>query len=175
MIRVEIEVAPNKKAKPSDFHDAFVTWYAYMQKQTDEMFVRAGGPGSAEAGGSYRGVTWDPFAPQYIRKTDGATVYAWGGTPKLRGSGMVKPRLRPSGQPITPASLLMQDTGRLRQRAATDIVRITPTTMAFGTNLEYAAAQQDMRPFLFVTEEDADKLADLVAKKIEEAFGGEIS
>ena len=86
----------------------------------------------------------------------------------MDGKGMVQPRKRPSGQPVTPASLLMQDTGRLRQRAATDIVHITPTSMAFGTNLEYAAQQQELRPFLFVTDEDADKLAEMIAKKLEE-------
>ena len=171
MLRVEIEINPTKKAKGKirDLQDALATWYAYMVKQTDDMFRIAGGPGSGVHGGSHRGVSWDAFSPQYVRK-DGTEVPAWGGVPRVDGKGMVKPRVRPSGQPVTPASMLMQDTGRLRQRAATDIVQITPTLLVFGTNLDYAAQQQQLRPFLFVTDEDADRLADIVAKKIEEAI-----
>jgi len=140
-----------------------------MVKQTDEMFVRAGGPGSGQMGGSHRGVEWKPFSPQYIR-ADGTVVPAWGGVPKVRGAGFVKPRMRPSGQPVTPSSLLIQDTGRLRQRAATEIVRITPTTLVFGTALEYAAYQDRLRPFLFATEEDIDYLAKLILDELEEGL-----
>lgn len=143
--------------------EPLIAWHAYMVRQTDLMFEEAGGPGSAVRGGSARGVVWPPFAPQYIRKTDGVVVPAWGGVPKLRGKGMVKPRKRPSGQPVTPASLLVQDTGRLRQRAATEVVEVSPASLVFGTRLEYAPYQQELRPYLFVTDEDADILAEMVA------------
>lgn len=138
-------------------------WHAYMVRQTDLMFEEAGGPGSAVHGGRARGVYWPPFAPQYVRKSDGVVVPAWGGVPRVRGGGRVQPRKRPSGQPITPASLLVQDTGRLRQRAAREYVEVSPASLVFGTRLEYAPYQQELRPFLFVTDEDADVLADMVA------------
>lgn len=117
-----------------DISPVLRAFHAYMVRQTDLMFEKAGGPGSAVAGGEYRGVTWPGFASQYTRK-DGTEVPAWGGVPRADGKGSVKPRLRPSGQPVTPASLLVQDTGRLRQRAASEVLEITPFSLAFGTRL----------------------------------------
>lgn len=151
---------PRDKAK-LDLEPVFRAWHAYMVAETDMMFEKAGGPGSAVRGGEYRGVKWSPFSPQYIR-ADGTVIPAWGGVPKVRGKGRVKARKRPSGKPVTPASLLMQDTGRLRQRAATEVVEITPATLTFGTRLVYAPYQDALRPFLFVTDEDADILAEMV-------------
>lgn len=50
---------------------------AYMRKVTGETFR------ALKWGGTYRGVTWPYFKFQYIRKTDGRVVPAWGGVPKL--------------------------------------------------------------------------------------------
>lgn len=163
MFKVEVRIPTI--ALTLDGYRVLREWHAYMVARTDEMFAIAGGPGSATRGGAHRGVYWRPFSPQYIR-ADGTVVPAWGGVPKVRGRGMVKPRKRPSGQPVTPASLLMQDTGRLRQRAATGFVRIMPNAIEFGPNLHYAAFQQSLRPFLFVTMEDAEVLASLVLRAL---------
>ena len=163
MLSVNIKVTRPKDKTKIDLEPVYRAWHAYMISETDMMFEKAGGPGSAVRGGEYRGVRWAPFSPQYIR-ADGTVVPAWGGVPKVRGKGRVKPRLRPSGKPVTPASLLMQDTGRLRQRAATEVVEVTPATLVFGTRLEYAPYQDALRPFLFVTDEDADLLAEMVAE-----------
>ena len=68
-------------------------------------------------GGTFRGVTWPAYKPQYRRKTDGALVPAWGGTPKVHGSGAVQGRRRGSGRRITTASNMLVDTGRLLNAA----------------------------------------------------------
>lgn len=67
-------------------------------------------------GGTVRGEDWAGFADQYTR-ADGTVIPAWGGVPKVRGKGTVKGKKRPSGKPVTQSSLLMQDTGMLRQSA----------------------------------------------------------
>ena len=169
MLKVDHELPEHRSAGLAEVYTA---WHAYMVRQTDRQFAEAGATGSAAEGGEYREVEWSPLAAQYVRK-DGTTVPAWGGVPRVDGKGLVKPRQRPSGQPVSPASQLLQDTGRLRQRAATEEVRVTPTTLAFGTRLEYAAFQQALRPFLFVTDEDADKLAEWVADAVGGEFDGE--
>lgn len=57
-------------ANPSPAVQAF---YAYMRQQTDLMFVIAGaGPN----GGSYRGVTWEAYSPNYHVQPSGARVTA---------------------------------------------------------------------------------------------------
>jgi hypothetical protein len=43
--------------------------------------------------GRWFGNVWPRHADQYTRKTDGVTVPAWGGVPKLHGRGKVKGRL----------------------------------------------------------------------------------
>lgn len=157
MLRIEVET--NLGNVQTDLSPMLKAFHAYMVKQTDVMFAKAGGSGSAYRGGEARGERWMPFALQYTRK-DGTEVPAWGIPGEVRG------RQRPSGKPVTPASFLMQDTGRMRQRAANDIVEIRPSSLVFGTNLEYAAAQDAMRPFLFFTEQDADKAAQMMADYI---------
>lgn len=109
-------------------------------------------------GGTNRGVTWKPFAPQYTRK-DGTVIPAWGGVRKVRGVGNVKPRKRPSGKPITQSSLLMQDVGKLRSQRL-DISRLTPSIIKFGPTLSYAQEQHDLRPWSFFTPKEVVKSAD---------------
>lgn len=170
-IRIEVNLSKPQAMlellshRGQDFRPALREFHAYMTRQTDLMFERAGGPGSALIGGSYRGIYWRPFSPQYLR-ADGTLVPAWGGVDKVRGRGQVKGRKRPSGQRVTLHSLLMQDTGRLRSRATTGMVRLTPRSIEFGPNLEYAAHQNAMRPFLFVTAADTEAMVAAVARHL---------
>ena len=59
----------------------------YMRVQTDQMWDVLSNAGGS---GVYRGESWPGFAPQYTRKTDGVTVPAWGGVPKVLGQGQVQ-------------------------------------------------------------------------------------
>lgn len=114
----------------------------YMRVRTSGMFARL------RRGGTYRGVTWKDWAPQYTRK-DGTVVPAWGGIAKVRGKGMVKGRKRPSGTRVTRSSALMQDTMSLRTRAAL-VVRRNRLMLQLGPQgVRYAASQNARRPFLF--------------------------
>jgi len=128
----------------------------YMRVTIDRHFKKLG------KGGTNRGVTWKPFAPQYTRKADGVTVPAWGGVNKVRGRGKVKGRKRPSGTRITRQSKLVQDTGTLRSRAAA-VIRMTRTTGELGPNLNYATKQNEKRPFLFFTKGDGRKYNQVLA------------
>lgn len=121
----------------------------YMTVKTDSMFSVLS---SAHGKGSHRGVKWSEFAPQYTRK-DGTEIPAWGGIKKVRGRGMVKGKLRPSNTRVSKSSALMQDTGNLRGKATTTLFRRTPKRISFGTSpsVNYAAEQQELRPYLFFT------------------------
>ena len=125
-----------------DFQPVFHQFAAYMQAQTDRTFAEAGRSGSALSGGTSdsRGISWLPVKKGY--------------------------RVRPSGFPITLSSGLLQDTGELRRRAATEIMQVTPHGFNMGTSLEYASYQNAHRPFLFFTEADADKLVVFTEKFI---------
>lgn len=141
---------------PDGFKSPFERFAQYMRVQTDNTFDHL------RTGGRYRGVTWRYFAPQYTRKTDGVTVPAWGGVPKLRGRGNVKGRKRPSGQRIAKGDALMQDTMTMRSRAAL-VVRMERYQARLGPQgVNYAAKQQGMRPFLFFTRKDSTVLLDIL-------------
>lgn len=148
MFSVEVDASQLDSFHPKKMRDispALHIFASYMQAQTDLMFVNAGGPGSAMSGGSYRGVHWEPLSTKYRR--------------------------RPSGARVSASSALLQDTGTLRQMAAHEIVRITPTTMAIGTRLKYASWIDKKRPFLFVTEKDGDKFMALLDKYMDQQLG----
>ncbi len=126
--------------------DARPVWHRfaqYMRARTDATFE------ALRQGGTFRGVTWKYFAPQYTRKTDGVTVPAWGGVPRLRGKGVVQGRMRPSGARVRQGDAIMQDTMTMRSRAAL-VMHVTPRSLILGPQgVRYAAAQQARRPFLF--------------------------
>lgn len=122
----------------------------------------------SDGGGSYRGVQWPGFRPQYVRE-DGTEVPAWGGVDKVRGKGRVKGRLRPSGTRVTARSLIMRDTGYLASAAAS--VRKTRRSgrlLIIETPVKYAAPQQSMRPFMFFTRADRQKYRKWAAEIIME-------
>lgn len=152
----------------------------YMRVRTDQTFSRL------RLGGTFRGVTWAYFKPQYTRK-DGTVVPAWGGTPRLRAGRSARTasggfrkrgigrtttkgvlgRLRPSGKRVKRGDAIMQDTKTMRNRAAL-VVRLTGNEMVLGPQgTIYAAAQNRMRRFLFFeVPRDSDKLAKIMAKHI---------
>ena len=105
---------------------------------------------------------WKPFSDQYTRKTDGVTVPAWGGVPKLYGKGQVKGRKRPSGKRITPSSKLLQDTGTLK--GSFMIVLLENKKVIYGSRLAYSGQHQygldgtPRRPMLFFTIGDEDTI-----------------
>ena len=135
----------------------FRVFNRYMGVMTDSMFKKNA------KGGTFRGVTWKYFAPQYTRK-DGTVIPAWGGVAKVRGKGNVLGRKRASGTSrVQKGDAIVQDTMTLRGNATLGVSHITKTKMRIGTNINYAAAQQKMRPFLFFTKKDAAYLNKLTS------------
>lgn len=132
-----------KKITRAKWHSIAKHIHRNMKARVDSVFVKN------KKGGTHRGVTWDYFAPQYTRKTDGAVVPAWGGVKKLRGRGKVKGRLRPSGSRVTSRASLLQDTNTLRARALL-ARRITNTSVVMGSaGPSYSRYQHNLRPFVF--------------------------
>ncbi len=136
----------------------------YMRQATDNMFQFLG------KGGTHRGVTWQGWADQYLQKTTGVTVPAWGGVPKVYGAGSVLGRKRPSGARVDQSSNLMQDWGTLRANAALttylgkDLLRMGPQ------GVSYAGEMQEMRPFLFFQiPKDANVLLQIAVKHLKRA------
>lgn len=119
-----------------------------------------------DGAGTFRSVTWKPFASQHTRK-DGTDVPAWGGVQRVHGMGSVLGRLRPSGKRVTESSKLLQDTGRLRGDAGTVSV-INVREMKLATGLPYSVELNKEREFLFwEIPEDLD-----AARKMAERFIG---
>lgn len=147
MIRIEANTEKavifidDLKGAIGNLRPVFVDFQAYMLRRTALTFR------NLKRGGSFRGVSWRWFAPQYTR-SDGTVVPAEGGIPKVRGTGLVKGRLRHSGTRVRSSSSLVADSSRLRNAALTD-VRITDTTLVMDTPIDYAKYQQAMRPFQF--------------------------
>jgi hypothetical protein len=146
----------------SDARPIFKTFSLYMRQMIDNTFE------NLRHGGSYRGVTWDYFAPQYTRKTDGVTVPAWGGVPKVSGIGMVQGRLRPSGTRVQSGDSVVQDFGTLRARAAL-VTALKPNLLKMGPQgIAYAAAQDALRPFaFFALPKDSDALLKIAMRHLE--------
>lgn len=126
----------------SDWRPAARLFHREMILRTDSMFERL------RRGGTYRGEYWRYFAIQYIRKTDGMVVPAWGGVPKIRGKGLVKGRKRHSGARIQEGDAVGQDTGHLR-RSALQAVRLWLRQMTMGQNVNYDSAFSRIREFAF--------------------------
>lgn len=105
----------------------------YMGHQTGQTFERL------RLGGTYRGVTWKYFSKNYIGKE------------------------RPSGQIVEHGDALLDDTGTLKANAIDPQLKIQPKRMVMGINLNYAAAQQRMRPFLFFHQPKDGQMLDRMA------------
>lgn len=150
-----------EKTLGGDVRPIWREFASYMRTVTDNTFR------ALRHGGTYRGVSWDYFAPQYTRKTDGVTVPAWGGVPKVVGTGTVKGRLRPSGARVSAGDSVVQDLEVLRSRAAlvthmgAKLLRLEPQ------GVDYAGYQSRRRPFLFFTPKDATELIKIAVRKLE--------
>jgi len=139
----------------------FKEFGVYMRQVTDNTFIKL------RHGGSFRGVTWSYFAPQYTRKTDGVTVPAWGGVPKLHGGGTVQGRKRPSGQFVKEGDSIMQDLGTMRSRAALTMFLGNDKIELGPQGVRYAAEQNAMRPFLFFdVPQDANQLLKIALRHL---------
>ncbi len=154
------------EAAGSDLRKIWRRFYQYMRVQTALTWR------NLRTGGEFRGVTWKYFAPQYTRKTDGVTVQAWGGVPKIRGSGMVKGRIRRRSLGggmvrLAQGDALMDSTGTLKAQAAGSVFVMNSNRLRFGTNLQYARRQAELRPFLFFTRNDRDRLRQMVLEYVE--------
>lgn len=148
-----------------DLRPAFRNFEAHMLRRTALTFRRLG------RGGTFRGVNWPPFAPQYRRK-DGTLIPAWGGVPKVRGKGTVKGKgrgqrvgdLKPKR--VTPSSRLLRSTGKLATAAMTRVHK-TPTVLVMDTPVKYARRQHSMRPFQFFEDpHDVDALRRFLMRRL---------
>jgi|TARA_R110000824_G_scaffold190214_2_gene371644 hypothetical protein len=148
----------------SDARPIFRRFSVYMRQVTDNTFKHL------RKGGSYRGVDWDYFAPQYTRKSDGVTVPAWGGVPKVRGRGLVKGRKRPSGMRVQSGDSVVQDLGTLRARAAL-VTALKKNRLEMGPQgVAYAAAQDALRPFIFFSlPKDSEALYKIAMKHLDKS------
>ncbi len=118
-------------------------------------------------GGTRRGVTWDWYKDQYVRKTDGVTVPAEGGVPRVDGTGLVQGKKRSPDARIDARSNLLRDTGVLANAVASvRRIRRGGRTLELITPLKYAGYQQAMRPFSFFTDEDVRLYARWAAEEI---------
>lgn len=168
-----------------DARPAFREFAQYMRVQTDNTFE------ALRMGGTFRGVTWGYFKPQYTRKTDGVEVPAWGGVPNIGQYGwiaqrhrekrkaegldyqrtdkrrVVQGRKRPSGEILQYGDAMMQDLGNMRARAAL-VVSLRKGQVRMGPQgVKYAARQHSMRPFLFFyVPTDSDALTGIVVRHL---------
>jgi len=131
-------------------------------KWTRETFDQLGN------GGSYRGVEWPWFAPQYTRK-DGTVVPAEGGVAKVRGDGVVQGRLRPSGARVTSSSQLMRDKGRMSREGGLSS-RMDRNKLELRSGMKYGGHQQKLRPWLFINApSEVNTLRNMLIKSLERA------
>jgi hypothetical protein len=178
--------------KAKDYTQPLTDFYGYMVRQTQLTFARLSAKGNTS---DFRGVRWKWFEDQYTRK-DGTVVPAEGGIPKVRvgyshrtikgkylpgaaqdietkafrgakktKNELVRGRLRGSLTRITPRSRILMDRGILRQAALADF-SVTTHTATLDTNLSHAKYLNAKRPFAFMTDEDINKLRDLVIRHL---------
>ena len=147
---------------------AFFSWWARLRGEAWSA-VKA-------SGGTFMGRRWPAMKAQYTRRTDGVTVPAWGGVPRIRAGsrkrtiapkrgigwgesmtsvrGVVSGRLRPSGRRVKQTSIMMQDTGSMRNAILAAPVHVGRDRLVIGPRRggigsEYAAHQDEMRPVVF--------------------------
>jgi hypothetical protein len=165
-----------KRLSAYESKKALQEFQQYMRGEVDSMFDALSNAGGS---GRHRGVSWPGFADQYTRKTDGVTVPAWGGVPKVRGKGKVKGRRRGgrrnAEKRVEPSSAIMQSTGNLRGKATAHTFRRNRNLLTFGTtpSVKYAAHQAEMRPYLFfVPRKDIAALKKIARQRIRLAKAG---
>jgi hypothetical protein len=147
---------------------ALTRFARYYRATLMELFSRL------KKGGTYRGVTWEPYQKLYTRK-DG-DVPAHGGVAKVKGVGLVKGRRRPSGRRTTKGSRIMDDTGLLKSEAgATFEIDSNVSFVTISTEgVPYLGAQEAMRPFMFFESSmDFQEFRNIAAEKMYQEFKGE--
>ncbi len=150
-----------KVKKHRDVRPALLKIQHYIVARIGLQFARL------SKGGRFRGVRWPDLQGRPGKRvgfgysTRGGAfggyrtgVYSDVATHQLRGGARTSGEqtlgaLRPSGKRITNDSSVMQDTGTLLRKAGKWISRLTRNEIQFGTNLSYAAAQDELRPFMF--------------------------
>lgn len=142
------------------------TWkpvHAYLQSRQVLHFKESG------LGGTFRDIYWAYFKPQYIRK-DGTVIPVWGGVRKVRGKGLVKAKKRsknPGGKRrYREGDLLMQHTGLLRNALLADF-RFDGKAIILTTPLKYAARQNALRPFNFISDEEHSAIVEMIDRELE--------
>lgn len=124
-------------SRVGDLRPVFREFHAYHSREIDSVFRKLG-----RNGGYYRGLIWRPWSPASIGRT------------------------RPSGRKVTMMSQLLQDTGRLRQDAATGVLVVGRTSLMYGPSVSYAEKQYEKRNVYSVTREDEAKLLELIKKAL---------
>lgn len=80
------EVAAGLKSLPSAKNDNPLSIWI----QSYQLREKGEGRPTVNQFGSFRGNTWHPLEPAYIRTTDGMSVPVWGGVPRLRGGRVTR-------------------------------------------------------------------------------------
>lgn len=181
-MQIEIELKNDGKLaelekKLADFRPAWKSIHAFMLKTILYQFDAM--KGDLGSGRTLRGVRWKYFKYQYIRKTDGVTVPAWGGVPLIRKSwkypraklvkGKLRSKQRGSKKRIKKGDSIMQNTGKMRSGILQKI-RMTKykITMRSAGDQKKIGFQNRLRPFLFFEiPHDVDKIKEYVIKYLE--------
>jgi len=159
-------IVSDMMAKSTDFRQPLTDFYGWMTRRTNLTFTKLGKRGNSTP---FREMLWSWFAPQYTRK-NGTVVPAEGGIAKLRGSGVVKGRLRHTegakrNNRVTSQSMMMRNTRRMEQ-ATLSRFRVGNNYLIAQTPIKHAKYQQAMRPFAFMTNEDVEFLRKQILKHL---------
>jgi len=156
-----LDKIPNSlREKARDFSAPLKLFYVYMLQQTAKTFNALGKKGA----GNFRGVSWPWFAPiksggKYVPAEGNRVRHSFATTPWVTKTG--EKRKRPSKHCVQAGSRLLQDTGILRN-AAMGRFTVSPFQLVADTPVKYANWQQERRPFVFIAENDTQKLAKMI-------------
>lgn len=132
---------------------------AYMHGRISLQFSKLG------KGGSFRGVTWQPFKPWYYRNNGKQAVPLWHGKGKLRS------KHKGSKKRYSKSSKLMQNTGTLKSSIVQD-VEFTNAGIKLITACKYAKTQNNMRKFNFFTPEEIKTISNKASMLASKLFQG---
>jgi len=122
------------------------------------------------SGGEARGVHWDPLKTDWYSRSDGVTVPIYGGVrwmnnPRRKVKGKLRSKNPEGKKRYTMNSALMQSTGMMRAALISDM-RLTELGVSLGTPVKYAAWQNALRPFMFISHEEGAEIASMIARKL---------
>ena len=121
-------------------------------------------------GGTARGVTWEPFRNPWYTRSDGVSVPITGGVrwmndPKRKVKGKLRTKNPEGAKRYTSGSALMQSTGMMRAALLSDI-RISETGITLDTPVKYAVYQNSLRPWAYITPEEAAEINSMIARRL---------